>query len=150
MSSVSLIDKLCISDGVFLLFPGHCAFGIDTDMQNDVDNEFLHKCQAVIDANLDKMPLIQLSHLMPWLIPVISSIITSQAMLRQVLHRWIKSVAVFPRFWLQQNVRDVIELRTSRIENGNNARIDLLQLMIDAATSNQVIVSNRCLFQSHS
>ncbi|CAF1106854.1 unnamed protein product [Rotaria sordida] len=113
-----------------------CAFGINTNMQTDIDNEYMHKAEAVTNENFENNPLIRLSYLMPWLIPVLSYIVIGQAIFMQFLHKWKKSAEELPRFWFVNRLRHVIDARVSSDET--KRRIDLLQLMLDAATPNQI------------
>jgi hypothetical protein len=53
------------------------------------------------------------------------------------LSNYIKEL---PGIWLMNRVQDVIDLRTKSPPNLKK-RVDLLQLMMDASTSDKVIVS---------
>ncbi|CAF4117159.1 unnamed protein product [Rotaria sp. Silwood2] len=113
-----------------------CAFGVNTNMQTDIDNEYMHKAEILTQENLEKHPLIRLSYLMPWLIPILSYIVIGQAMFMQVLHRWKKNVEELPRFWFTNRLRHVVSARASLDETKRH--IDLLRLMLDAVTSNEI------------
>ena len=100
---------------VFLLI-GHCAFGIKTDLQNDIDNVYMKRSLTLFSRDPEQMFIIRLSHLMPFLDPLIIQLfnITQES----------------PHFWIFKQLEDIVKekLRTS------DKRVDLLQLMLDALT----------------
>jgi hypothetical protein len=111
-------------------------------MQNDVDNEYMQKAEQTVAENLEENPLIRLGHLMPWLIPLLSFLMISQVVLKRLTHKWIRTIEEMPRFWLLDRVQHLIDARTGSSEKDDERRrIDLLQLMLNAATRGQVKVS---------
>ncbi|CAF4984577.1 unnamed protein product, partial [Rotaria sp. Silwood1] len=117
----------------------HCAFGTITDIQNDIDNEYFKKAEKNIEENLEKNPLIRLGHLMPRLIPLLTYVMIVQVQLKRFAHKFIRNIEEMPRFWLLERVKDIIDIRTSSYDNDNVKRkVDLLQLMLDTATREQV------------
>jgi hypothetical protein len=82
---------------------GRCAFGIETDMQNDIDNMFLRKAQLTVDINPDKSALVKIGNLFPFFIPFVMCIIIIQLLLiylfRKIAPTWflpqIEEVAPF-------------------------------------------------------
>jgi len=139
--SISLMHNLCIP---CYLFSGRCAFGIDTDMQNDINNPYLQKSAEVFKIDVDQLPLFRLTNLMPFLSRPIHDIIFGMADVRQLLTKLIPPLSNYmkelPGIWLMNRVQDVIDLRTKSPPNLKK-RVDLLQLMMDASTSDKVIVS---------
>lgn len=120
---------------------GRCAFGVATDMQNDVDNEYFKKAEEAVATNLDENPLIRLGYLMPWLIPLLNYIMIGLVLLKRFAHKFIPSIEEMPRFWLINRLKYLIDQRTKYNEDHNNKRIvDLLQLMLDTATRDTVKV----------
>ncbi|UJR16825.1 hypothetical protein I4U23_003724 [Adineta vaga] len=112
----------------------HCAFGIDTDMQNDLDNEIMTKAAFVFKQDVERMLLSKLSYLMPWLTPYLGHIVLCQTALFHYLHKLAPSIFPdlldkIPRFWLLGRVQQVIDART--ISSATTKRIDVLQLMLD-------------------
>jgi len=79
---------------------------------------------------------------MPWLIPFLTQIIRLQMSifmgLRSIAPRFMNHFEELPGFWIINQVQHVVNQRIAQTEPPN--RIDLLQLMLDAATSNQVKV----------
>ncbi|CAF3917122.1 unnamed protein product [Rotaria sordida] len=93
-----------------------CAFGIDTDMQNDINNPYLQKSAAVFKIDIDGL-LLKLIKLIPF------------------LSNYIEEM---PTLWLLNRVQDVVDLRR-KTSKDLNKRVDLLQLMMDASTNDKVI-----------
>ncbi|CAF0926279.1 unnamed protein product [Rotaria sordida] len=54
----------------------------------------------------------------------------------RILHKWKKTAEELPRFWFVDRLRHVVNARASLDET--ERRIDLLQLMLDVATSNEI------------
>jgi hypothetical protein len=79
---------------------------------------------------------------MPWLIPFLTQIIRIQMFifmgLRSIVPSFMNRFEELPGFWIINRVKDVVNQRIAQTEP--KTRIDLLQLMLDAATSNQVKV----------
>lgn len=111
-------------------------------MQNDVDNEYMQKAEQTVAENLEENSLIRLGHLMPWLIPLLTFLMIGQVVLKRLIHKWIRTIEEMPRFWLLDRVQHLIDARTESSEKDNERqRIDLLQLMLNAATRGQIKVS---------
>ncbi|CAF1007481.1 unnamed protein product [Adineta ricciae] len=120
----------------------HCAFGIDTDMQNDVDNEMMAKAAVIFKQDVERMSLTKLSYLMPWLTPILTRFLLFQTVLFHTLHRLAPTIFPdltdkIPRFWLLARVQQVIDARNTESGADTAKRIDLLQLMLDAKTTSQ-------------
>ncbi len=81
---------------------------------------------------------------MPFLSRPIHDIIFGMADVRQLLIKLIPPLSNYmkelPGIWLINRVQDAIDLRTKSPPNLKE-RVDLLQLMMDASTSDKVIVS---------
>jgi hypothetical protein len=124
------------------LIEGRCAFGIDTDVQSNINNPFLVKSEKFFEDNHEKIFIVRLSYLMPWLIPLLTQIIRMQMAifmgLRSIAPRFMNRFEELPGFWIINQVQRVVNERLARREP--QSRIDLLQLMLDAATSDQVKV----------
>ncbi|CAF1529178.1 unnamed protein product [Rotaria sordida] len=121
-----------------------CAFGIDTDMQNDINNPYLQKSAAVFKIDIDGLLLVRLTNLMPILTrPLyytlfgISNICNKLIKLIPFLSNYIEEM---PTLWLLNRVQDVVDLRR-KTSKDLNKRVDLLQLMMDASTNDKVIFS---------
>ncbi|CAF1290757.1 unnamed protein product [Adineta ricciae] len=84
----------------------HCAFGLDTDMKNDICNEFMIKADAYFDQHVETLLLTKLSYLMPWITPILVLLLRSQLWLGQFLRRIAPAlfpniVDSAPTMWLQ-------------------------------------------------
>lgn len=111
-------------------------------MQNDTENEYFTKAEEVVAQNLDNNPFIRLGQLMPWLIPFLTYIMIGQLLLQRLAHKIIPSVEELARFWLMDRLIYLIDLRTSsKHEKKEKKQVDLLQIMLDAATKDEVKVS---------
>jgi hypothetical protein len=123
---------------------GRCAFGIDTDMQNDINNPYLKKAAEDFETDFSLLSIVKLSNLIPFLARPVHDIFFSVEDIRKFLTKWIpflnNYVNELPAIWLINRVQDVINLRTKSPAHLRN-RVDLLQLMMDASTSEKVIVS---------
>ena len=135
MLSVSIFEALLLLkiSFDFDLLLGHCAFGIDTDMQNDLDNEFMVKAATIFKQDIERMLLTKLSYLMPWLTPILAKLVLCQMALFRILHKLVPTIFPnvldkIPRFWLLSRVQQVIDARTT--SSSTTKRIDLLQLML--------------------
>jgi hypothetical protein len=124
---------------------GRCAFGIETDMQNDIDNMFLRKAQSTVDLNPESLALVRFGNLFPFLIPFLMCIIIIQVMLsylfRKIAPAWfLPQIEELAPFWILNRVGQVINKRT--LNENQTHSIDLLQLMLDASTKDAVKVRN--------
>ncbi|CAF3792025.1 unnamed protein product [Rotaria sp. Silwood1] len=118
----------------------HCVFGVDTDIQNDIDNEYFKKAEETVAYNFDKNAMVRLSQLMPSFIPLLGYIMTGQILLERIANKFIRNIEEMPRFWLMKRLKYLIDVRTSSSDKENKKRrVDLLQLMLDVATQNEIM-----------
>ncbi|CAF4163064.1 unnamed protein product, partial [Rotaria sordida] len=121
-----------------------CAFGIDTDMQNDVDNIYLQKSGGTFDVDVDKLTIVKLTNLLPFFITPFRYFYLGQIALRRILIRLIPVLSNYieesPGSWLTNRVKDVVNCRNKSLTTNTIKRVDLLQLMIDASTYDHVKV----------
>jgi hypothetical protein len=111
---------------------------MDTDMQNDIKNEFMLKSAAVFEKHVEDLPLTKLSYLIPWLTPFLTKFIVSQFALMKFLHSIAPTIFpnildTAPTFWIQSQMDDIVNARLASSEKAK--RNDLLQLLLDAAAS---------------
>ncbi|CAF0825035.1 unnamed protein product [Adineta ricciae] len=115
-----------------------CAFGIDTDMQNDTENIYLKKSAGAFELDIDQLLIVKLTNLLPIFIQPFRYFYLFQIAIRRALIRFIPFLKDYieetPGSWLTNRVRDVVNLR----KQSPTKRIDLLQLMIDASTDGEV------------
>ena len=111
-----------------------CAFGIGTDVQMNADNPFLIQSEKFFRDNHEKIFVVQLSYLMPFLVPLLTQWIRLQMLIFFVVNSIFPSrLEEAPGFWLINQVKHSI---AQRMNNEQPSRLDLLQLMINVGTSN--------------
>ena len=124
-----------------LLLVGHCAFGIDTDIQNEIDNMYMKKSSAVFARDFEKILIVRLSNLMPILDPLLVKMMDSFVILINFLRVSFPSLLGHledpPQLWIFKQIENVIQHRLA----SENKRIDLLQLMLDVSTQEKIKVS---------
>lgn len=107
-------------------------------MQNDPNNIFLQKAQSSIDINPDNLFLVRLGNILPFLIPFSRLLIIGQVLFsytfRKIAPSWfLPQIEEPPPFWIIARAFNIINTRTSSTHH-----IDLLQLMIDASTKENI------------
>ncbi|CAF4990061.1 unnamed protein product [Rotaria sp. Silwood1] len=121
---------------------GRCAFGIDTDMQNDIDNIYLKKSAAFFGINPERLLIVKLSNVMPFLIRPLEYIFISQVILQRIIGKLIPALSSYfeelPLTWLINKVQEIIDLRKSTLMSSSAKRVDLLQVLMDASTADEV------------
>jgi hypothetical protein len=75
-----------------VLIAGHCAFGIDTDMQNYVDNIYMKKSLACFVRDPEKMFFVRLAKLMPFLTPILIKVAKTSVVIINFLCEWMPSL----------------------------------------------------------
>ncbi|CAF0825016.1 unnamed protein product [Adineta ricciae] len=120
-----------------------CAFGIDTDMQNDSNNMYLRKSAEVFKVDIEQMLPFKICSVMPiFARPIHDVMFGIQHIQKAFAHSIpiLNNLTPFPAQWLLQRLDEVLQLRYQSMSYPQK-RIDLLQLMIDAAhdtkTSNE-------------
>lgn len=115
-------------------FLGRSGFGIESDMQNDLENIYLKKSAKVMEINFDKLFIVQLSNVMPFLKPFLISFFLCQLKLIRLAGHRIPFLNFFMEelapFWIINRAQEVVDYRISH--SAEDKRLDLLQLMIDA------------------
>ncbi|CAF0997330.1 unnamed protein product [Adineta steineri] len=115
-----------------------CAFGIDTDMQNDIDNIYMKKSIACFEIDIEKLFIVKLSNVMPFLIPLLSQIFRFSLLMTRIKQKWLSNNASKdddkPAIWLIGRLEEVLKKRLT----SETKRTDLLQLMLDAATEDEI------------
>lgn len=116
-------------------FVGRCAFGIDTDMQNDIDNLYLKKSAAVFERSTDEMWIFRLTNIFPFLSRPLHDLLFNAEDIRGTLLKYTPSIGKRipedPVLWLLKRVQNVVDIR-NQVSNESLKRFDLLQLMMEA------------------
>jgi hypothetical protein len=109
-------------------------------MQNDLENIYMKKSIALFEIDPTKLPIVELSNVMPFLNPILIIIGRSLMAITVALHKLIPSlmhkVQGLPTTWIIEQVGQVME---ERLRSGKR-RMDLLQLMLNAAKQDEVKV----------
>ncbi|CAF2821264.1 unnamed protein product [Rotaria sp. Silwood2] len=119
-----------------------CAFGIDTDMQNDVDNIYLRKSAGTFELDIERLSIVKLTDLLPFFVTPFRYFYLGQIAIRRALIRLIPALSNYieetPGSWLTNRVKEVVNFRNKSLTTSSIKRVDLLQLMINASTHNDV------------
>lgn len=106
-------------------------------MQNDVNNIYLKKSAEVVALNYDKLFIVQLSNLMPFLKPFLIKLSIYQLKIVRILGKLFPFVNHFmgelAPFWIINRAQEIVDYRKQHTSEKKS--IDLLQLMIDAEAS---------------
>lgn len=107
---------------------------------------YMKKSSAIFARDFEKMPIVRLSNLLPILDPLLVKILDSFITLINFLRVSFPSLMGHledpPQLWIFKQIENVIQHRLA----SENRRIDLLQLMLDVSTQEDVKVS--CLIDS--
>jgi hypothetical protein len=126
---------------------GRCVYGIDTDMQNDIDNVFMRKCKLAVDDNPERLIWTKLGNLMPFLIPVLLKIMFGQmllvALIRTVAPVWfLPQIEGIPALWILNQVKTIINTRKQANYHNKHNQVDLLQMMLEATIPDHIKVNS--------
>lgn len=118
---------------------------MNTDMQNDIDNVFLSKCKSAVDDNPERLFLTKLGNLIPSLIPILPYFMVAQTFLSELIHAIVPTwllppIKGVPAIWILNQVKTIINARKQANSTGERQHVDLLQLMLDVATSDDIKV----------
>jgi cytochrome P450 len=117
-----------------------CGFGLDTDMQNNVNNPYLLNSQQIFSENTFRQVAIDLLTLLSELRKVLAVLFRSLNFTRYWLRRYIPVTKRFfkesPGTWIMKQANDMIEKRK---QVGHTGRTDLLQLMLDSVSDEDFI-----------
>lgn len=116
-------------------------------MQNDINNLFMHKCKLAVTDNPERLFLTKLGNLIPVLIPILPYVMIAQTLLstfiRAVVPAWfLPKIEGVPAIWILSQVETIINDRKQANSNGHHDQVDLLQLMLDLATHEDIKVNS--------
>ena len=126
---------------------GRCAFGIDTDIQNNPDNIYFKKLEEFFSRNIRSSGFFRLLQLMPELTNVIVKIFFSLQHVGKFINTYIlpliskKRLTEQPIAWLTSRLDTVLEQR----QQTPTSRVDVLQLMLQVMTEEKINVSIKLL-----
>ena len=150
------MDVICeyISSSLILFFYstilfcfclGRCAFGIDTDLQNNPENIYFQKVQELFESHsLGKNWLFRSAQLLPEILNILAHLFDLNNSVRLFLNTRILPlispklrVKELPIPWLINRLHTIVEHR----QQITTSRIDLLQLMLQVMSKEPVNVS---------
>jgi hypothetical protein len=101
----------------------------------------MKKSLACFAGDPEQMFAVRLSKLIPFLTPLLIKMMISSLKLINYLcalmPSLMRNVEGSPQLWISEQIKNVVKQRL----NSENKRIDLLQLMLDASTENEIKVS---------
>ncbi len=94
---------------------GHCAFGIDTDMQNGLNNIYMQKTMVLCAIDPERLFIVKLYNVMPFLTPLLTQFVKIRTFIGNKLYKIVPSlmsnVQSLTAFWLIQQLEEVIKQR---------------------------------------
>ncbi|CAF4346870.1 unnamed protein product [Rotaria sp. Silwood2] len=113
-------------------------------MQNDVDNIYLRKSAGTFELDIERLSIVKLTDLLPFFVTPFRYFYLGQIAIRRALIRLIPALSNYieetPGSWLTNRVKEVVNFRNKSLTTSSIKRVDLLQLMINASTHNDVKV----------
>ena len=124
---------------------GRCAFGIDTDLQNNPDDIYLKKVKELLDDNLfEKGFLLKSAQVIPEIGIILAQLfLVSNKTLTFINTRILPLVSStmqlneMPIMWLLNRLHTIVDQR----QKSHVPRVDLLQLMLQVASNEPIDVS---------
>ena len=117
-----------------------CGFGLDTDMQNNVDDPYLFNSQQIFSRNKIRRAVFILVVLISELRTVWRRLFQALGKTRYWLRKYMPITKRFidesPATWILKQAHELIE---KRVDIGHTQRTDLLQLMLDSASNEDFI-----------
>lgn len=117
-------------------------------MQNDLGNIYMEKSVAASETVVERLFIVKLGTILPFLAPALTSYIRTKTFLRKTLRQWTPALAnnlqELPSDWIVNQVYRVIEARVS----SGKKRTDLLQLLLDAESEQKAkVISSLISFE---
>ena len=122
---------------------GRCAFGIDTDLQNNPDNMYFKKVEELFALGASVNIAFKFAQLMPERAKVIGKIFiginAARALINTHLLPFIsnKQLPEIPAIWIRNRLHPIIEQR----QQTPTSRVDVLQLMLQVMTEEPIKVN---------
>ncbi len=122
---------------------GRCAFGIDTDLQNNPNNIYFKKVEELFARNINSSWLFRFGELAPRIANVINKTLFGINIGRVAINMYLlpliskKQLHETPNIWLFKRLHPIIEQR----QQTPTSRVDLLALMLKVMSEEAVNVS---------
>ncbi len=117
-----------------------CGFGLDTDMQNNINDPYLLNSQQVFVLTPFRQTIFILALLLTELKKLWIVIFQTLSILQYSLRRYFPVtkwlIAECPETWIMKQANDMVEKRK---EIGRTQRTDLLQMMLDSVSDEDFI-----------
>jgi cytochrome P450 len=117
-----------------------CGFGLDTDMQNNVNDPYLLNSQQIFTRNKFRQMILILSVLITEFKKVWRKIFEVLGIIRYSLRRYVPGTKWFidesPNTWIMKQATELIDKRK---QIGHTYRTDLLQLMLESVSDEDLI-----------
>ncbi|CAF1362239.1 unnamed protein product [Adineta ricciae] len=117
-----------------------CAFGIDTDLQNNPDNIYFKKVEEIFARSFRLNPAVKFSQLVPEMACLVGKLVFILAAVRAFVNIYIlplvtkNQIYELPNTWLFNRLNPIIEQR----EQTPTSRVDVLQLMLQVMTDQKI------------
>lgn len=103
------------------------AFGVDIDIQNDLDNEYFHKCEANFKMLGD---LILPQYLGVYFHEIKEYILYALVFLTDIVSKFVDEKNILPIYWLRKKIGGLVR---ARLEQNVKKKKDFIQLLLDAS-----------------
>ena len=124
-----------------------CGFGLDTDVQNNVNDPYLRNSQQIFVRTSFRRVIFLLALLLTELRTVWRILFQTLSIIQYSLRRYVpvtkRIIAESPAIWIMKQANEMIEKRR---QIGHTQRTDLLQLMLDSM-SDEDFIQVRFFFQ---
>lgn len=128
---------------------GRCAFGIDTDLQNNPENIYFKKVGELFNENsIGKSWLFRSAQILPEMNKVIARLFSMNNTVRMLINTRLLplvssslQVHELPFTWLRNRLHTIVEHRRKTPSH----RVDLLKLMLEVMTKDKHIDVSRIL-----
>ena len=124
---------------------GRCAFGIDTDLQNNPDNIYFQKVEELASLDFRSNPFVKFFQLVPEITPILAKMFESVNALLSFINIQVlpliteKRLHELPFTWLLNRLHPILEQR----QKTPTSRVDVLQLMLQVMTEENIKVRDR-------
>ena len=122
---------------------GRCAFGLDTDLQNNPDNIYFKKVEAIFVRNFRLSSVFKLAQLVPEAAKIIGQTFSAISKGRALINMHVlpliskRQLDELLGAWLFNRLHPIIEQR----QQTSTSRVDVLQLMLQVMTEETINVS---------
>ena len=122
---------------------GRCAFGLDTDLQNDPNNIYFRKVEEIFTRSVRTNGFFRFAQLAPEIANIIGKIFSFNSTVRAFINMHLlpliskKQLHELPSTWLLNRLHPIVEQR----QQTPTSRVDVLQLMLQVMTEETINVS---------